>query len=304
MRRIAAQSSRVLPTLLLTLALAPFASAQVTNWVAFNDHRPGPIIPPHIPTPSSWGTAPRVTTHNMGAPADTVAGVLVNYLTGEDLPVTVSFIRTGAPDDFGTVVKPMPTNTPAGRLFYGVCDLSNDGIVGVDAIDGDFVTISFANLNPAKRYVFRGTGARNGGYAPRWTVAQIIADGFIDAHLNGSGPGVITSNNFPNLLPGEAAWNSGHNGEGAVVGWDFIAPAPDGTFSITCKQYVGPTPNGGMATDANYGYSFGAMLLAEVEVSPPVITQHPAANTTVEQNRAFSLSVAATGTPLLYQWYR
>ena len=281
------------------------AWAQVTNWVAYNDHRGGPIIPPHVPNPASWGTALRVTTVNMGAPAD-ASGNLTNFLTGAQLPVTVSFVRTTAPDDFPTVTTngiPAP-GTPAFQMFYGICDLSNDGIVGVDLLDNDFVTITFNNLNPAKKYVFRGTSARGGGYAPRWTVAHITADGWIDAHMNGTGPGVITSNNFPNLVAGDAAWNSGHNREGAVVGWDFITPAADGSFTITCKQYVGPTPNGGAATDANYGYSFGAMLLAEVEASAPVITTDPTPTTMVEQNRPFSLSVAATGSPLLYQWYK
>lgn len=295
------------PLVLSTLLLASFAPAwaQTTNWVAYNDHRGGPIIPPHVSNPGRWGTALRVTTINMGAPAD-ASGNLTNFLTGQQLPVTVAFARTTAPDDFGTVTTngiPAP-GTPAFQLFYGICDLSNDGIVGVDALDNDFVTITFNNLNPAKHYVFRGTAARGGGYAPRWTVATISADGWVDAHLNGTGPGVITSNNYPaNLGAGQAAWNSGHNREGAVVGWDFITPRPDGSFTIDCKQYVGPTPNGG-ATDANYGYSFGAMLLAEVEAAKPVVTSNPVPTTMVEQNRSFSLSVAADGSPLLYQWYK
>ncbi|HKX61438.1 MAG TPA: Ig-like domain-containing protein [Verrucomicrobiae bacterium] len=305
MCREANHRKSTLTVLCLALASSWPAMGQVTNWVAYNDHRPGPTIPPHISHPTNWGTALRVTTMNMGAPADT-SGNLTNFLDGQQLPVTVTFTRNNAPDDFGTVTRPgIPDpGTPAFQLFYGVCDLSNDGIVGVDLLDNDFVTITFNNLDPAKRYLFRGTAARGGGYAPRWTVATISAGGWIDAHLNGTGPGVITSNSFPNLGAGQAAWNSGHNREGAVVGWDFITPHPDGSFAITNQQYVGPTPNGGAATDANYGYSFGAMLLAEVEVAPPVITAHPVATTSVEQNRPFSLSVAATGSPLLYQWYK
>ena len=59
----------------------------------------------------------------------------------------------------------------------------------------------------------------------------------------GLGPGVITSNDFPaNLGAGQAAFNSGHNVEGSVIGWDFISPADDGTITIECHQYVGPTP--------------------------------------------------------------
>lgn len=295
-------------TVAFALSIIPFSGAQlVTNWVAYNDHRPGPLVPPHVPNPNSWGSATNVSGLDMGAPADST-GTLIDFLTGNPLAVSVTFTRTGSPNDFGAITKPLPTNTPAAEIFLGKCDLSNDGIVGLDTTDTatNFVTITFNNLNPDKRYLFRGTAARNGGYAPRWTVATIRSDGWIDAHINGAGgPGVITSNDFPaNLGPGQAAWNSGHNGQGAVIGWDFITPFSDGSFSITCEQYVGPTPNGGTALLANYGYSFGAMLLAEVETAPPVIVTNPPALTTVEQNRPFSLSVDATGSPLLYQWYK
>lgn len=302
------RTSRLAITLLTTtFAMAWSLSARqiITNWVAYNDHRPGPLIPPHVPIRTNWGTALRVTTYDMGAPGNTT-GTLTNYLNGQPLPVTVTFTRQNAPDDFGTVSSFGPlTNSPAGQLFFGICDLSTNGIVGVDALDGDVVTITINGLNPEKRFTFRGTSARGGGYAARWSVATINALDWIDAHINGlpGTYGVITSNDFPNLGPGQAAWNSGDNVEGDVIGWDFIKPAPDGSFSIVVAQYVGPY-YGGSATDANYGYSFGAMLLAEVEATAPVVTTNPPPQTTVEQNRPFSLSVAALGTPLLYQWYK
>jgi hypothetical protein len=299
--------TRVLLTTVALLA-APFAGAQTTNWVAYNDHRPTTT-----PVVNGWRiTATNVSGYDMGAPADLAASPLTNFLTGSPLAATVSFTRTGGPDDFGGVGRPIPTNTPMARLFYGVCDLANDGIVGVRSLTATppnaaeaYVTITFNGLNPAKRYVFRGSAARNGSYAPRWSVAAIQANDSVDAHINGNGgPGVLTGANFPSsaLPPGQAAWNSGHNAEGAVIGWDFISPFPDGSFSITCKQYTGATPAG--TANGPYGYSFGALLLAEVEAVAPTITTNPAATTTVEQNRPFSLSVAATGTPLLYQWYK
>jgi hypothetical protein len=275
-----------------------------TNWAAYHEHRPGPIIPPHVPTAASWGTTTNVTTFDMGAPGNTF-GNLVNFYTGEQLPVTVTFTRNNAPDDFGALTPP-GTNTPAGVLFFRILDLSNAGIVGVDSIDNDYVTMQFANLDPSKRYTFRGTTARGGNYATRWTVACITnVNDFLDAHIYGAGPGVITSNDFPaNLAAGQAAYNSGHNAEGAVIGWDFISPAPDGTITIECHQYVGPTRGGGQATSDSYGYAFSAILLAEVEASPAVITTNPPVATIVEQNRPFTLRVSAAGTPLFYQWYR
>jgi hypothetical protein len=301
--------------LLAVLAPANFASAQqiTTNWAAYNDHRAGPAIPPHIPVATNWGTALRVTRYDMGAPADTIAAALTNFYTGAQLPVTMTVLRTGAPDDFGALTGPF-TNTPAGDLFFRVADLSNVGIVGVDAAVGggtvDYVTFTFNGLNPSKRYIFRGSSARGGGYVPRWTVATITnVNGFINAHINGIGTDpisrVLTEADFsPDLGPGQAAWNGGDNREGAVVGWDFIAPALDGSFSIVVEQYTNRISATQTANDANYGYSFGAILLAEVETAPPVITGNPPAQTNVEQNRPFALSVTAEGIPLLYQWYK
>jgi len=306
----------ILLVLIAVLGAVNLADAQqiVTNWAAYNDHRAGPAIPPHVPTAASWGTALRVTRYDMGAPGNTMAASLTNFYNGQQLPVTMSVIRTGAPDDFGTIAVPF-TNTPAGDLFYRIADLSNVGIVGVDAgleAGGtvDFVTFTFNGLNPDKRYLFRGTSCRGANNVTRWSVATITnVNGYIDAHIDGSGTDpfavVLTESDFsPDLGPGQAAWNSGDNREGAVIGWDFIAPMPDGSFSIMVHQYTGRVPNNLMANDVNYGYSFGAILLAEVEASPPVITQNPPAQTTLEQNRPFSLSVLASGTPLLYQWYK
>jgi len=287
------------------LAMTSMAGAQITNWIAYNDHRPSTA-----PVANGWRiTAPNVTGYDMGAPADIAASSLTDFRTGNSLAATVSFTRTGAPDDFGTRARPVPTNTPMAQIFYGICDLSNDGVIGVRAVPPNtaesYVTLTVGGLDPTKRYVFRGSDTRNGGYGTRWSVATISADGWTDAHINGNGgPGVLTANNFPTsgLTAGQAAWNSGANPEGAVVGWNDIAPLPDGTFNIVTKQHTGAIPGG--TANGPYGYSFGAMMLAEVEIVAPAITANPAASTTVEQNRPFSLSVEATGAPLNYQWYK
>ncbi len=286
-------------------AAAQFASAQVTNWVAYNDHRPSTT-----PVASGWrSTATNVTGYDMGAPADLPASPLINFQTGSPLPATVSFTRTGGPDDFGAVGRPLLTNTPMARIFYGIVDLSNDGLIGVRAVPPNtaesYVTMTFSGLDPSKRYVLRGSVARNGGYGTRWSVSSISAAGWTDAHINGAGgPGVLTINNFPasGLKAGQAAYNSGANNEGAAVGWNDIVPFPDGTFSVTNQQYTGAIPGG--TANGPYGYSFGAIMLAEVEIVAPTIVSNPVASITVEQNRPFSLSVAATGAPLNYQWYK
>ncbi|HEY2952852.1 MAG TPA: hypothetical protein VGK40_09725, partial [Verrucomicrobiae bacterium] len=91
------EKTSLLALSLLAATLVP-AGAQTTNWVAYNDHRPSP--PSQL---NGWAaqTAPRVTGYNMGAPADLPASPLTNFLTGNPLAATVSYTRTGAPDDFG-----------------------------------------------------------------------------------------------------------------------------------------------------------------------------------------------------------
>jgi hypothetical protein len=292
--------------LVVTLDISLPARAQITNWIAYNDHRPSTT-----PAANGWKiTSTNVSGYDMGAPADLPASPLTNFLKGTALTATVSFTRTGAPDDFGAVGRPIATNTPMARIFYGICDLSNDGIVGVRAVPPNtaesYVTITFAGLDPAKRYVFRGAGVRNGGYGTRWSVSSISANGWTDAHINGNGgPGVLTANSGAlgtNFTPGQAAWNSGANNEGAVIGWNDIAPFPDGTFSITNQQYTGAIPGG--TANGPYGYSYGALMLAEVEIVAPTIVSNLPASITVEQNRPLTLSIAATGAPLNYQWYK
>jgi hypothetical protein len=282
------------------------AAQIVTNWAAFNDHRPGPL-----PTPTRWGTAIGVTPYDMRVGP---GGTLTNFLNNQEIPgVTLTVTANGAADDFGQTGPPYPINsgTPAYNLFFGIVDVGNtNSVIGVHTTGGITVTLMFSGLNPAKHYVFRGTSARGGSYPLRWTVATIQgAQTFVDAHINGAGTDpnrvVLTSNNVPaDLGPGQAAYNSGDNRPGAVVGWDFITPAPDGSFSVVSSQYAGPIPGGGVGDITRYGYAISAMLLAEVEVAPPGIATQPAAQTTVEQNRPLTLSVGATGTPLLYQWYK
>jgi hypothetical protein len=295
--------------LALFAALVPsyFASAQqiITNWAAYNDG-----VPNYVTAVNGWITHARATGYDMGEAGAT--GNLTNFYNGQQLPVIITTTHTGPLHAFGLAVNPN-TNTPAARIFRGIVDVSNEGnaqpagnVIGVQFNPSDYATITFSGLDPNKRYIFRGTATRGGSYPLRWSVATIIgAQTFVDAHINGNGgPPVLTSNTYPaSLVAGQAAWNAGDNRAGAVIGWDFITPAPDGTFSIQSSNYVGEIP-GGMAGNTTYSYAINAMLLAEVEVSPPTITAQPAAQTTVEQNRPVSLTVGASGTPLFYQWYK
>jgi hypothetical protein len=239
----------------------------------------------------------------MGAPAETVGAVLTNFLTRQPLSATLSAFRSegGTINDFGTSGRPND-GTPAAQLFKGKCDPGNDGII---AVTNATITLTFGGLNPDKHYVFRGLVSR-ANYAIRWSIASITGDlGHVDGHIQpASAPFILTHSDLPaEIATNQAAWNAGDNRNGAVIGWDFISPAADGTFSVSCTHYQGTVP-GGTTEGAPYSYTFGAIMLAEVEGTAPVITTNPPPSTTVEQNRPFSLKVSAIGTPLFYQWYK
>src|SRR5436309_1256217 len=74
----------------------------VTNWVAYNDHRPGPL-----PKTNAWGTALGVTPYDMRVGP---GGNLTNFINKQQLPVTLTVSPTGAPDDFGQTGPPYPPN--------------------------------------------------------------------------------------------------------------------------------------------------------------------------------------------------
>jgi hypothetical protein len=281
------------------LSISPLSAADIiTNWIAFNDHVPSTI------------TATNANSFNLrgipGTPPEPVAGFLKDFVTGEATPAYIITEATGVPDYFGTMANPN-AGTPAYNLFNGIVDIGNvNSGIGLRSSANTTTTITISNLNSSQRYHFRGTAARGGGYLRRWTLASLRgADSFTDAHT----PGVFTSANFPggSMTNGQAAFDSGENREGDLVGWDNIAPGDDGVINIKCEQYLdNPLPNGQTPETTAYGYGFNAIYLVEVgEPTPVVITTEPPATLSVEQNRTVSLTVNAQGAPApAYQWYK
>src|SRR5438874_5592340 len=87
---------------LLTACLASptiVSAAQITtNWVAYNDHSP------NYTAVNGWVTAPRVTTYDMGEVGG--GGNLTNFLTGQQLTVTIASMHTGSAHRCGLAVEP------------------------------------------------------------------------------------------------------------------------------------------------------------------------------------------------------
>jgi hypothetical protein len=300
-------------SLLALAGIAASASAQsvATNWTAFNDHRTPPGPGP--------GTHSNTTVYSLIGTTAGAGGFLKDQPTGLVLPVglIVSWTGGNGPDDFGLCFDANP-GTPAALLFNGIVDVGgtgDDGIPGLrnnDDVGGgvNILTLTFTNLNPSQKYTFRGTSVRGNNYNDRWAYYELRgAASFVDAHVDGSAnTNIFTEATFPagNLSAGQVALNSGENRVGSLVGWDEIVPAPDGTFSIVQRQYIGPAPFGNPSAGP-YGYGMNAIML--LEYGPPIpamITDDTQpTNRVVLQNRSTTLRAIAIGSPFpQYQWYK
>jgi hypothetical protein len=302
-------------TLAAWIATANLATGQalVTNWVAFNDHNLD-----GMPAPM---TGPNVTLYDLGVGP---GGPLLDQVTGAEVSVGLSVTGEGGdgPDDFGASNDP-DMGTPAYNLFNGIVDIggsvaagmpdADEGIIGLRFDDGgmgsNIVTLTFTNLDPSKKYLFRGTAVRGNNYVDRWALYTLQgADSFVDAHVdNSTTNNLFTMADAPagvTLAPGQVAINSGENRVGSLVGWDEINPGADGVFSIAEVQYTGPAPFGNPA-GGPYGYGMNAIMLLEIGPPEPAsIVADPAPETVVTENRPFTLRVRARGGPLpSYQWF-
>jgi hypothetical protein len=257
---------------LALLALAGALQAATSNWVAYNDHNRGA------------GTAANVATYSLTS-AGAVGGPLTNYATGEiptnaGAAVGVSISVAGTLNgSSGTSGSPYP-GTPAYILWNGLVDWTNSALffAGSPPYDGS-VTYTFTNLDGSKQYSFRGTFVRAANLTNRWTLAIIAGvESCTPAHATGTGsPGIVTNGWVPygtNLaFNTQAAWNSGNNTNGDVIGWDHIVPSGN-SFSVICSnwrasQTICPLVGGDQGTLGNfYAYAFDALALAEAPIWP------------------------------------
>ncbi|MGK0190755.1 MAG: hypothetical protein ACI9R3_006585, partial [Verrucomicrobiales bacterium] len=276
------------------LAFSTAASAQnELVWEAFNDYRPGD------------NTSENASDYDLRITDD--GGPLRDIATGDELDAEVIVIAEGTPDDFG-LNSPLNEGSPGDLLFGDFVEIGNDGLPGVRSGTSS-LSLVFQNLDPNKRYSFRGTTSRGGNYDDRWTLFRIAAtDAHVSAHVDGSDrQNLITKESFPDadLTEDEVALNSGDNKVGSLIGWDNIEPGADGEFSIDAEQYTGEAPFGNPG-GGPYGYGFSAIYLAQYESSGDLrITENPKATRVIAAGSTTTLSVAATSPDAItYQWQR
>ncbi|MCX6903726.1 MAG: immunoglobulin domain-containing protein [Verrucomicrobia bacterium] len=281
------------------LSLAGLATGASPNWTAYNDHIRGTTTGNNVSTYSI------TTTNGAGGP-------LTNYDTGEVLPAGVSITFDGSVGDVvSTMAPPNPLEGPAGTIFQGKVDFLGGTGIRFPASNwgvGD-VTITFTNLDPSKKYSFRGTSIRGANYPGRWTLVTLAgAMGATPAHETGLGlPGIVT-NGWPtygdSLMPDlQALYNCGNNTNGDVVGWDDIVP--NGTsFSIINSNWQSLIIYG-TNSEPTYVYAIIGFQLQEYAGVPeqPGFRTQPA-NASALYNTPVSISCSVIGSYSAVQWYK
>ena len=193
------------------------------DWVAYNDFY------------DQGGGASNTT----GYAYDANAGALVDYASGDPLPVTMtgSIVSGYDPKQSGVDAG---HGTDADATFGGIVSLA--GSFELDAARWQNV-VTFDNLNPDKRYTIALTANRgNGGYAgARFTRVTITG---ANTFSNAGTEGVILNG------PDSVSFSTGFNAGGLVARWTDVT-ADDGSFSIISEwdnlQGGGPSNTKGYA---------------------------------------------------------
>ena len=244
------------PSCLAGLACLPLASlflSEAANgqFVAFNDHAPGTI---------GVTTHSNATTWNIFGNSPGASGPLKDIVSGATLPVTVTITRSGTVNASPTAGNPN-AGTPLYNTFNGYVDFQGAGDTDAAAqVTGSSTVIyTFAGLNPARIYSFKGSAVRNNGYTNRWSLFEIDgARSFTSAHT----PGAYTNG----LAANQVAINTGINANGDMADWETIIPAANGSFSVLTTQYTNSIPTGGTA-NGPYCYALSGFRLEEIDPS-------------------------------------
>ena len=210
----------------------------IQDWVAYNDL-----------ALTSGGNAPNTTSFDYQA----ANGALVDFDTGAQVPITVTGTTVGGYDPKMTGGN-LPGNTDGDDLFGNIISLA--GIAELDAPHWRN-TITFNNLDPAKRYSIALTANRNyGGYAEaRYTRVTIVG---ADLAVNASTPGVMVNGED------SVSFSTGYNGAGYVARWTDIL-ALNGSFSVVSEW----DSNQGGGSRNTKGYAMAAFQLIQTTIPPP-----------------------------------
>ena len=264
---------RPAPVLLSLLVLCRVAShaTAAEEWIAYND----------CVDTDPFSTPEHATNFGLGRSyvGEGATGNLLNFETGEDTGVTVSFVENtsaGNTINWASDFADYTPGTDAEETFGEVLDLT--GNMSYNDSPGWSLDLTFTNLDPARRYTFAATVNRNGGDSYRnritnWTIM-------------GAEASTYASSAAAHKVSDESVeFITGHNPEGLVARWTDIRPAADGSFKIRTSHGIGEANGGLPGPDSYKGYAGGLFLLIAQAGAEPAfvideIKHDPAADTT------------------------
>jgi uncharacterized delta-60 repeat protein len=271
--------------------LAMFGWLQVgfAQWVAVNDQGPGPSTHPNAMRYDAFGAN------------DGTGGPLRDIQTGATLPVTLTITMRGFVNGQPSGSDP-PLDSALYQTFHGLVDFANSPTNNVGLARGPVppagnVTYTISGLNPAREYILQG-GAVYGdpGYTDRWTLFELAgADGLVSAHQGG-----LTTAQVGSIATNQVAINTGIQ-TGDMFEWRQVNPGADGTIQIICTVYKGTVPGGSSAGTGSYALT--ALRIQEPVGTAPMILTNPQSQV-VRLGDSVTWTLAATGYPLFYQWFR
>lgn len=209
----------------------------VEEWVAYNDLYFDDVDP-------SASNAPNTTGHTY----ESVSEALVNYETGEPLPVTMTGTIQGGYDPRLTGGDAR-AGTDAHSTFGGI--VSQRGSFELNAPDSQNI-ITFENLAPNKHYTVELTANRNDGRytGVRFTRVRIAG---AETYTHASSEGVIINSDD------SVSFGTGDNRAGLVARWTEITTL-DGRFSIVSEW---DNTRGGGSPRNTKGYAMSVFKLTQ-----------------------------------------
>ena len=242
----------------IDVGLTGTASTPMSGWVAYND--------------CAWTSGQlntNITLYTIPS-GGTASGLLVDYTTGEDTPVTATITSSGSPTIQTGTYGGSETNvgTDAYEAFHGIVDMP--GVVQYGGSSGWWVEVTFTDLDPESTYAFVTSANRDGDYTDRFTKFTLL-DAANATNTSSSGVTISTTT----FADDTTVFNTGENtAEGYVASWEEIDPGEDGDFTVRAEC--------DSSSSSYKAYAFSVFKLAEEAPVGPRIT------TSVDTLSAFS----------------
>ncbi len=222
------------------------------------------------------------------------SATLKKFADGASTGVTATYSYSGGwvSSTAATTKNNPPASSDAGILFNGKVDLGQ-ATKTINSTSTLTATITFAGLDPAKKYavaLYAGYDASSSSTAQTKFTLQ-SASGFANASTAGVGDAGDADAATVSYVSGDINVLT----NGYVARWSDITPTGSGGTSFSVR----------MERNASVGAICAqAFVLEEIatSVQAPTITAQPE-GLTIDNGATASLSVAATGSGLTYQWY-